>query len=81
MAERIATDLARGGVVLPHERLSDREFEVFRRLGSGMSVTDIAHALNLSVKTVSSHRTRILEKTGLQKNSDVVDYVVSHQLR
>jgi two-component system, NarL family, invasion response regulator UvrY len=81
MSERIAADLARGAVVLPHERLSDREFEVFRLLGSGMSVTDIAHALNLSVKTVSSHRTRILEKTGFQKKADIVDYAISHELR
>jgi DNA-binding NarL/FixJ family response regulator len=81
MAERIASDVAHGTVVLPHERLSDREFEVFRLLGSGMSVTDIARSLNLSVKTVSSHRTRILEKTGIQKNADIVDYVISHQLR
>jgi DNA-binding NarL/FixJ family response regulator len=81
MSERIASDVAHGTVVLPHERLSDREFEVFRLLGSGMSVTDIAHSLNLSVKTVSSHRTRILEKTGFQKNADIVDYVISHQLR
>src|SRR5882672_9959998 len=61
MAERIATDVALGAAgVLPHERLSDREFEVFRLLGAGKSVTDIAHELNLSVKTVSTHRARIL---------------------
>jgi DNA-binding NarL/FixJ family response regulator len=81
MAERMAIDLSRGAAVLPHERLSDREFEIFRLLGSGRSVTDIARSLNLSVKTVSSHRTRILEKTGFQKNADIVDYVISHQLR
>jgi DNA-binding NarL/FixJ family response regulator len=66
---------------MPHERLSDRESEIFRLLGSGRSVTDIVHALNLSVKTVSSHRTRILEKTGFQKNSNIIDYVISHHLR
>jgi two-component system invasion response regulator UvrY len=81
MAERIASDVSHGAVVMPHERLSDREFEVFRLLGTGLSVTDIAHALNLSVKTVSSHRTRILEKTGFEKNADIIDYVISHQLR
>ncbi|MCU1246897.1 MAG: DNA-binding response regulator, partial [Acidobacteria bacterium] len=81
MAERIARDLSHGAVVLPHERLSDREFEVFRLLGAGISVTDIARSLNLSVKTVSSHRTHILEKTGFHKNADIVDYVISHQLR
>jgi DNA-binding NarL/FixJ family response regulator len=82
IGEKIASDIARGGaLVLPHERLSDREFEVLRLLGSGMSVTEIAHALNLSVKTVSTHRTRVLAKTGLRTNSDIVEYVISHGLR
>src|SRR5438067_5141340 len=64
MAERITKDLMRGSEKLPHERLSDREFEVFHALGSGKSVTAIANDLNLSVKTVSTHRSRILDKTG-----------------
>jgi two-component system, NarL family, invasion response regulator UvrY len=81
MAERIAADLVRGGAeVLPHERLSDREFEILRLLGSGNTVTDIARNLNLSVKTVSTHRTHILEKTGLRDNAAIVQYVISHQL-
>jgi two-component system invasion response regulator UvrY len=81
MAERIAADVVRGGSeTLPHERLSDREFEVFRLLGSGNTVTEIARNLNLSVKTVSAHRTRILEKTGLQNNAEIVQYVISHRL-
>ena len=70
-----------GAEALPHERLSDREFEVFRLLGSGQSVTAIARALNLSVKTVSTHRTHILSKTALTTNAGIVDYVVSHRLR
>jgi two-component system invasion response regulator UvrY len=82
IAEKLAADIARGGAaVLPHERLSDRELEVLRLLGSGMSVTAIAHALNLSVKTVSTHRTRVLAKTGLRNNADIVEYVSSHGLR
>jgi DNA-binding NarL/FixJ family response regulator len=81
MAERLATDVALGGAgLLPHEKLSDREFEVFRLLGAGKSVTDIARALNLSVKTISTHRSRILDKTGFQTNADIVQYVTSHQL-
>jgi len=66
---------------LPHERLSDRELEVFRLLGRGKSVTEIARSLNLSVKTVSTHRTRILAKTGLETNAGIVDYVISNGLR
>jgi DNA-binding NarL/FixJ family response regulator len=82
VGEKLAADIAKGGAaVLPHERLSDREFEVFRLLGSGMSVTGIARALNLSVKTVSTHRTRVLAKTGLRDNADIVEYVISHGLR
>jgi DNA-binding NarL/FixJ family response regulator len=65
---------------LPHERLSDREFEVFRLLGSGKSVSEVARLLDLSVKTVSTHRTRILEKTGLRNNAEVMHYVISNQL-
>lgn len=78
LTDHVAGD---GAEALPHERLSDREFEVFRLLGSGKSVTAIALALNLSVKTVSTHRTHILSKTGLTTNADIVDYVVSNGLR
>jgi DNA-binding NarL/FixJ family response regulator len=82
VAEKLAEGMTRGRApVMPHERLSDREFEVFRLLGRGMSITEIAQALNLSVKTVSTHRTRIMEKTGLQTNADIVAYVSSYDLR
>ena len=82
VAGRMVADIAKGGAAtMPHERLSDRELEIFRLLGSGMSVTEIANALNLSVKTVSTHRTRILQKTGLRTNAEAVEYVFSHNLR
>jgi DNA-binding NarL/FixJ family response regulator len=82
MAETLASTIGRKDQdSLPHERLTDRELEVFRLLGSGNTVTDIAHALNLSVKTVSTHRTRILAKTGLHDNGQIVQYVFSHQLQ
>jgi len=82
VGEKIAAAVGRGSVdVMPHERLSNREFEVFRLLGAGKSVTEIAQVLNLSVKTVSTHRTHILAKTGLRSTSDMVDYVISHGLR
>lgn len=80
MAERITHEITRGSEKLPHERLSDREFQIFRSLGAGQSVTEIATTLNLSVKTVSSHRTRILEKTGLRNNAAIVEYVHAHHL-
>jgi DNA-binding NarL/FixJ family response regulator len=81
MAQIVVGSLARGGQeAFPHERLSDREFEVFRLLGQGRSVTDISGTLNLSVKTVSTHRTRILHKTGLADNAAIIHYVLSHGL-
>lgn len=82
MAERL-TALVSGdeAAALPHERLTDREFEIFRLLGTGMSVTEIARTLNLSVKTVSTHRAHILSKTGFETNADIVDYVISNKLR
>lgn len=82
MAERITGNVAHTGgpALLPHERLSDREFEIFRMLGAGKTVTDIARELNLSVKTVSTHRTRLLAKTGLHDNAEIVQYVFSHRL-
>ena len=64
-----------------YERLSDREFEIFRLLGNGKSVTEIARALNLSVKTVSTRRMNILAKTGLETNAGIVDYVVFNRPR
>jgi len=82
IAERLKLGLARGeSSALPHERLSDREFEIFRLLGSGKSVTEIARTLNLSVKTVSTHRTHILAKTGFTTNAEIVDYVTLNGLR
>ncbi|HKR66591.1 MAG TPA: response regulator transcription factor [Thermoanaerobaculia bacterium] len=81
MAEWIASEVTRGPDRLPHERLSDRELEIFRHLGAGRTVTDIARSINLSVKTVSTHRTRILEKTGLRDNSEIVQYVNAHHLQ
>jgi DNA-binding NarL/FixJ family response regulator len=82
MARKLADELLAGDETnIPHERLSDREFEVFRLLGTGQAVSDIARALNLSPKTVSSHRARILEKMGLRNNAAIIEYVTTHQLR
>ena len=64
----------------PHRQLSDREFEVFRMIAMGKGLTEISRELNLSVKTISTYKTRILEKTGLASNSDITRYVVDHGL-
>lgn len=64
----------------PHARLSDREFEVFKLLAGGASPTDIARQLHLSVKTVSTHKTRVLEKLELGGTAELVRYALEHKL-
>ena len=80
LAEQLATQLDGGGQRAPHELLSDREFEVMRRLGSGLTVTQIASELALSAKTVSTYRTRILEKMAFATNADLVRYAARYGL-
>jgi len=63
-----------------HQKLSDREFEVLRLLVEGNSPTDIAGQLHLSVKTVSTHKTRMLEKLGLKTTADLVRYALESRL-
>jgi len=63
-----------------HEGLSEREFQVFLRLAQGQSVTQIGQALNLSVKTISTYRTRIMEKMRLETNSDLTYYALKQKL-
>ena len=80
LAEHLAKHLDAGGQRPPHELLSDREFEVMRRLGSGLTVSQIASELALSVKTVSTYRTRILEKMAVETNADLVRYAARYGL-
>ncbi len=69
-----------GGQAAPHERLSDREFDVFRLLVQGLSATEIADRLVLSVKTVSTHKSHLLSKMELSNISDLVRYAMKHGL-
>jgi DNA-binding NarL/FixJ family response regulator len=64
----------------PHERLSDREYQVLRMIGRGKTVSEIASELALSVKTVSTYRTRMLEKMGMRTNAELTRYAVQHGL-
>ena len=64
----------------PHEALSDREFQVLRLLVSGAPLTDIGEDLHLSVKTISAHKARILQKLGLSNQSELVRYAIAHGL-
>ena len=61
-------------------RLSPREYEIFLMLGAGQRVSEIATLLDLSPKTVSTHRARILEKTGLRSNAAIIRYAIANQL-
>lgn len=80
LAEHLAKQLNGDGQRAPHELLSDREFEVMRRLGNGLTVSQIASELSLSAKTVSTYRTRILEKMGVESNADLVRYAARYGL-
>ena len=79
-AEQLAMGAAGSGESLPHRSLSDREFEVFRLIVAGTSVTDIGAALHLSVKTVSTHKTRILQKMNMTGTAELVRYALEHKL-
>ena len=63
-----------------HDTLSDREYEVLRRIVSGATVTDIADALNVSVKTISTHKARMLQKLNLASTAELVRYALEHGL-
>ena len=80
VAEQLALGAMPGGQALPHEALSDREFQVFRLLAEGASVTDIATQLTLSVKTVSSHKANLMQKMGLHNPADLIRYAMKHGL-
>ena len=80
VAELLAQQLNRPDGGQPHEQLSEREFQVFLRLAKGETVGDIAEALSLSVKTVSTYRTRIMEKMSLGSNSDLTYYALKSKL-
>jgi len=64
----------------PHENLSDREYQVFCMMAKGQSLTEIGKELSLSVKTISTHRSRILEKMNLKKNAELIHYAINNGL-
>ena len=80
VAEQLAMGAMPDAQTLPHQSLSDREFEVFRQIVAGVSVTDIASALNLSVKTISTHKSHLMHKMGLNNPSELVRYALQHGL-
>jgi DNA-binding NarL/FixJ family response regulator len=80
IASKLAQQYSAGDRRKPHERLSNREFLIFEMLVRGASVTTIAEALHLSVKTVSTHKARVLEKMGMTNHAELIRYAISNDL-
>ena len=80
LAERMASYLTIDVQKAPHERLSDREFQVLQMIASGKTVSQIGRELSLSVKTISTHRARLLEKMDLKNNAELTHYAMQMNL-
>ena len=80
VAEQLALHAMPGSAALPHESLTDREFEVMQLLVAGTSVTQIATKINLSVKTVSTHKANLMQKMALENQSELIRYAMRHGL-
>lgn len=79
-AERMAIELYSNHDAIPHTLLSDREYQVFRMITLGIPINRIADELSLSVKTVSTHKTRILQKMRMNNAAELIHYAIRHQL-
>jgi DNA-binding NarL/FixJ family response regulator len=80
LAEKLAYYLDGDAAKPPHETLSDREYQVMLMIASGKTVTEIANELCLSVKTISTYRTHILEKMKMKNNAEITLYAVQNKL-
>ncbi len=80
LAEKLASDLVADGKKPLHETLSDREYQVLCMIASGKTVTEIAGELFLSEKTISTYRSRILEKMKMKTNAELIHYAIKHGL-
>jgi DNA-binding NarL/FixJ family response regulator len=80
MAEKFALNLNAPQSALPHQQLSDREFDVFKRLVAGVSISEIANQLCVSSKTVSTYKTRVMEKLQISTEAALIRYAIKHRL-
>jgi DNA-binding NarL/FixJ family response regulator len=80
LAERLVAGIDRPANKLLHELLSDREHEVMRLIAAGLPLTEIAARLRVSVKTVSTYRTRLLEKMQMKSNAEIIRYALANAL-
>ena len=79
-AERMVAELAGDTSKMPHERLSDREYEILCLFASGKTATQVAQQLSISVKTVSTYRSRILDKMQMSTNAELTHYAIKNGL-
>ncbi|WP_079436338.1 response regulator transcription factor [Zoogloea sp. LCSB751] len=80
VAERLALEYSARHNELPHTTLSDREYQIFQMIVAGATITAISERLSLSVKTVSTHKSRILQKMGMSSSAELIHYAIEHQL-
>jgi DNA-binding NarL/FixJ family response regulator len=80
LAEKLAFGVKKDLTLTPHETLSDREYEVMSRIGSGKTVSEIAEELSLSPKTISTYRSRVLEKLGVKNSAEIAQYAIRNGL-
>ncbi|MEP7277356.1 MAG: response regulator transcription factor [Bacteroidota bacterium] len=80
IAEHLAHSVENDSANIPHEDLSDREFEIAKLLASGMSLTDISEKLSLSITTISTYRMRIMKKLNLKTNADLTLYAIEYKM-
>ena len=80
LADRLVSGLNKDSEKLPHENLTDREFQVFHLIAAGKRLKAIAEELHLSVNTVSTYRSRILEKMEFENNADMIHYAIKNDL-
>ncbi|HXG95178.1 MAG TPA: response regulator transcription factor [Blastocatellia bacterium] len=80
LAETLISSLRGDSHQLPHERLSDREYQVMLMLAEGRTASEIAEELNLSVKTISTYRFRVMEKMNFKTNAELMRYAIRHKL-
>jgi DNA-binding NarL/FixJ family response regulator len=80
LAERLAFNVQADTLDLPHENLSNREHEIMCMIASGRTIKEIAYALSISAKTVSTYRTRVMQKMGMKSNAELTHYVIKNRL-
>jgi two-component system, NarL family, invasion response regulator UvrY len=80
VAEKLLSHLQIGADIPPHERLSNREYQIMLMIGSGLSFKEIAAELSLSVQTISTHRFRLLKKMGLRTKTELIRYALENKL-